>query len=125
MSASAIALAIVTFLIDQNFRFRWLDQFESAFAVGPEGARLVLSSIAGSMMTVASLVFSMTLVTLTLASSQLGPRLITRFMRDRVNQVVLGTFIATFLFALVVLQTVPKAKPSPSCRTSRSRWLWS
>ena len=57
MSASAIALAIATLAIDQNFRFRWLDQYDSAFAVGPEGARLVLSSIAGSMITVASLVF--------------------------------------------------------------------
>jgi uncharacterized membrane protein len=113
MSASAIVLATVTLVIDQNFRFRWLDQFDSAFAVGPEGARLVLSSIAGSMITVASLVFSMTLVTLTLASSQLGPRLITRFVRDRVNQVVLGTFIATFLFALVVLQTVTESEPEP------------
>jgi uncharacterized membrane protein len=52
---------------------------------------------------VASLVFSMTLVTLTLASSQLGPRLITRFMRDRVNQVVLGTFIATVPYVLLGL----------------------
>jgi hypothetical protein len=79
-------------------------------AVGPEGARLVLSTIAGSMITVASLVFSMTLVALTLASSQLGPRLITRFMRDRINQVVLGTFIATFLYALLVLQTVTEGE---------------
>jgi uncharacterized membrane protein len=110
MSASAVALAIVTLTLDHSFRLKWLDQFDSAFAVGPEGARLVLSSIAGSMITVASLVFSMTLVTLTLASSQLGPRLITRFMRDRINQMVLGTFIATFLYALLVLQTVTEGE---------------
>jgi uncharacterized membrane protein len=65
------------------------------------------------MITVASLVFSMTLVALTLASSQLGPRLISRFMRDRVNQVVLGTFIATFLYALLVLQTVTEGAAGP------------
>jgi uncharacterized membrane protein len=113
LSASAVALAIVTLALDHSFRFQWLDRFDSAFAVGPEGARLVLSTIAGSMITVASLVFSMTLVTLTLASSQLGPRLITRFMRDRINQVVLGTFIATFLYALLVLQTVTEARAEP------------
>ena len=113
LSASAVALAIVTLALDHNFRFRWLDQFDSAFTVGPEGARAVLSTVAGSMITVASLVFSMTLVTLTLASSQLGPRLITRFMRDGVNQVVLGTFIATFLYALLVLQTVTEGEAGP------------
>jgi uncharacterized membrane protein len=113
MSASAAVLAIVTVALDHAYRFRWLGQFDSAFAVGPEAARLVLSSIAGSMITVASLVFSMTLVTLTLASSQLGPRLITRFMRDRINQVVLGTFIATFLYALFVLQTVTEGEAEP------------
>ena len=113
MSASAVALAIATLAIDHAYRARWLGPIDSAFAVGPEGARLVLSSIAGSMITVASLVFSMTLVALTLASSQLGPRLITRFMRDRINQVVLGTFIATFLYALLVLQTVTEGEAEP------------
>ena len=109
MSASAVVLAIVTLTLDHAVSLPWLDQVDGIFAVGPEGARLVLSTIAGSMITVASLVFSMTLVALTLASSQLGPRLITRFMRDGINQVVLGTFIATFLYALLVLQTVIEA----------------
>ena len=81
--------------------------------IGPEGARQVLATIAGSMISVARLVFSMTLVTLTLASSQLGPRLITRFVRDWVNQVVLGTFVATFVYAIVVLQTVSETEPEP------------
>jgi uncharacterized membrane protein len=111
MVAAAIVLAVVTLTLDHRFSFRWLAQFESVWVIGPEGARLVLSTIAGSMISVASLVFSMTLVTLTLASSQLGPRLITRFMRDRVNQVVLGTFIATFVYALLVLQTVTEGEP--------------
>jgi uncharacterized membrane protein len=110
MIAAAIVLALVSLTLDYLFRVRWLSQFQSVFAVGPEGARLVLSTIAGSMITVASLVFSMTLVTLTLASSQLGPRLIARFMADGVNQVVLGTFIATFLYALLVLQTVTEGE---------------
>jgi uncharacterized membrane protein len=86
---------------------RWL------LRIGPEGARQVMATIAGSMITVASLVFSMTLVTLTLASSQLGPRLITRFVRDWVNQVVLGTFVATFVYAILVLQTVSETDPRP------------
>jgi uncharacterized membrane protein len=111
--AASIVLALVTLALDHTVSVAWPDRVDSVFAIGPEGARLLLSTIAGSMITVASLVFSMTLVTLQLASSQLGPRLITRFMRDRVNQVVLGTFIATFLYALLVLQTVTEGGARP------------
>lgn len=68
-----------------------------------DSARRILSTIAGSMITIASLVFSLTLVALTLVSQQLGPRVLLRFMNDRMTQIVLGLFIATFLFALVVL----------------------
>jgi uncharacterized membrane protein len=71
-----------------------------------EGARMILSAIAGSMITVASLVFSMTLVALSLVASQLGPRILQIFMEDRPTQVVLGLFIATFLFAMIVLGSV-------------------
>ena len=106
MTAGAVFLALLTLSLDHAVGDRWLGAFGGILRIGPQGARAVLATVAGSMVTVASLVFSMTLVTLQLASSQLGPRLITRFMRDHVNQVVLGTFIATFLYALLVLQTV-------------------
>jgi len=112
MSASAVALAIATLTLDHHVRLPWAGQIAGVFAVGPDGTRAVLSTIAASMVTVASLGFSMTLVTLQLASSQLGPRLIARFMRDRINQVVLGTFIATFIFALLVLQSVESGPES-------------
>ena len=68
-----------------------------------EGARTLLSTVAGSMITVAGVTFSVTVVALSLASSQFGPRLLLNFMRDRGNQLVLGTFIATFLFCLLAL----------------------
>ncbi len=66
----------------------------------------MLGTIAGSMITIAGVVFSMTLVALSLASSQLGPRLLRNFMRDTTTQVVLGTFVATFLYCLLVLRTI-------------------
>jgi uncharacterized membrane protein len=93
----------------------WLDSVEpdldalrwaAPFAVGADGARLVLSTIAGSMITVASLVFSMTLVALTLAASNIGPRLLDRYISNRVNQVALGLFLATFVYSLIVLRAV-------------------
>ena len=71
--------------------------------LGVEGARTVLSTIAGGMMTVASIVISLTFVALTTMSSQLGPRILVFFMRDRPTQIVLGAFTGTFLFALIAL----------------------
>ena len=57
----------------------------------------VLSTVAGSMISVTGITFSITIVTLTLASSQFGLRLLRNFMHDTGNQVVLGTFLATFV----------------------------
>jgi uncharacterized membrane protein len=106
LMGGAVALSFITLYIDTAFEMRMLAVPGTSFHVGPEGSRGLLATIAGSMITVASLVFSMTLVTLQLASSQLGPRLISRFMQDRINQTVLGTFLGTFLFALMVLRTI-------------------
>lgn len=58
------------------------------------------------MITVAGTVFSITIAALTLASSQFGPRLLRNFSRDTGNQIVLGTFVATFLYSLLILRTV-------------------
>ncbi|MFN2324183.1 MAG: DUF2254 family protein, partial [Trueperaceae bacterium] len=51
-------------------------------------------------------VFSLTMVVLIQASNQFGPRLLVNFMKDRANQVVLGTFVATFVYCLLVLRIV-------------------
>jgi uncharacterized membrane protein len=77
-----------------------------AFGGTAEGARNVLSTIAQSMLTFTGLVFSITMLVLQLASSQLSPRVTRTFLRDRANQVVLGLFVATFVFTLVVLREV-------------------
>ena len=61
------------------------------------------------MITVAGVAFSATMVALSFASSELGPRLLRNFMKDRGNQVVLGTFIATFVYCLLVLRTVSES----------------
>ncbi|PPK92608.1 putative membrane protein [Kineococcus xinjiangensis] len=79
------------------------------FSGGPEAARSVLSAIAGSLITVTSLTFSLTVVTLQLASSQFSPRLLRTFARDHVVQGTLGLFLATFAFSLTVLRTVRSA----------------
>ncbi len=75
-------------------------------AVGAGGSRDLLGAIAGSMLTVASTTFSITVAVMALSSSTYGPRLVRNFMADRGNQVVLGVFVSTFLYALLVLRAV-------------------
>lgn len=88
----------------------WGDVIEPAlpwfFQGSPDGSRALLSSITTSLMTVVGVVFSITIVALQLASTQFTPRVMRGFMRDRVNQVVLGTFIGTFAYAQIVLRGV-------------------
>jgi uncharacterized membrane protein len=72
----------------------------------PEGARSLVSTIASSMITVAGTIFSITLAVLQLTSSQFGSRLLNHFMRDTGNQMVLGTFIATFIFCILVMRAI-------------------
>jgi uncharacterized membrane protein len=69
-------------------------------------ARGLLSSLLSGLMTVLSLIISITFVILTLAANQLGPRLITTFMADRQIQVVLGLFLGTILYLLMVLRSL-------------------
>ncbi len=88
----------------------WLGQVEWFYGSRPEGARSLLSTVAGSTITVAGVVFSITLAAVTYASGQYGPRLLSNFIRDRGNQATLGVFIGTFLYCLVVLRTIRSAE---------------
>lgn len=107
MVASSIVLSFVMIYLDANvIKINWIESLGWIYENKPEGARSLLSTVAGSMITVAGVVFSITIVALTLASTQYGPRLLGNFMRDRGNQVVLGTFIATFTYCLLVLRTI-------------------
>ena len=73
---------------------------------GETGARTLLGAIVGSTITVAGTLFSITIAALTLASSQMGPRLLNNFTRDVGNQLTLGVLLGTFAYALVLLRTV-------------------
>lgn len=106
MAAAAILLSIIipeldrrTFTETQSFR-------RILFYGSPSAARTILTVIAGSLVTVISLTFSITLLTLQQASTQFTPRIMRAFMRHPLNQTVLGAFIATFLYAILVLRQV-------------------
>jgi uncharacterized membrane protein len=106
MALGAILLAFLTVELDQRIGETLAGNDILVYIGTPAGARGLLSTIAASMITVAGVVFSITVVALAQASQQYGPRLLRNFMRDTPNQVVLGTFIATFLYSLLVLRTV-------------------
>lgn len=106
MALSAVVLSFVLIEVDARLGVTQTDNPSALYTFGPEGARTMLSVIASSMITVASLIFSITMLSLQLASSQFGPRTLGNFMRDRSNQIVMGTFIATFLYCLFVLRSV-------------------
>ncbi len=71
-----------------------------------DAARQILTAIAAAVITVVGVVFSIILVTLTLASTQFGPRMLRNFIRDRGTQLTLGTFVATFIYAVLVLVSI-------------------
>lgn len=81
-------------------------QFWWLHSGGPEDARNLLSTVFSSMITMATLVISITMVVLTLAASQLGPRLVRSFMGDLRTQLVFGIFLMTIIYCLLVLRTL-------------------
>ncbi len=100
----AVGLGLGSVALDQLIRGSV--QLPFLISSGVDGARALLSAIAGSMISFTGLVFSITIVTLQLTSSQFSPRVLRNFLRDRFNQLTLGVFIATFVYAMVVLRSV-------------------
>ncbi len=106
MAVQAAALSTILLFIDllnfeqEFFNLSWIN------LTGAAGARSILSTVANSMITVTGMVFSITIVSLSLTAQQYGPRLLQNFLRNRGNQIVLGTVTATYLYCLLVLRTV-------------------
>jgi len=104
--ALAIVLFVVTYALDRaayNGHLTFPSWVNNGSA---DAARQILIGIAASVITVVGLVFSITIVALTLASTQFGPRMLRNFIRDRGTQVTLGTFVATFVYAVLTLGSV-------------------
>ena len=115
MMVLAMWLAIALPRLDQQGKSALLVKWGLGhiFYGGADSALTLLSTVASSMITVAVTAFSVTLVALTLASQQFGPRVLRNFMVDRTFQFVLGTFSATFIYCLIVLRTVRSAPDHP------------
>ncbi len=102
----SIALALTLAAVDAEMPAKVARALPFVRVGSPDGARTMLSVLASAMITVTSLTFSLTIIALTLASQQFGPRLLRNFTRDRATQFALGTFVATFAYCLIVLQAV-------------------
>ncbi|MCQ8184120.1 DUF2254 domain-containing protein [Parvularcula maris] len=102
----AFVLASGTRRLDLVIDAEALRGFGPLSVASPGGARAILSAIAGSIISVAGVTFSITIATVSFASGNYGPRLIGNFMRDRANQATLGIFIATFVYAILILGSV-------------------
>jgi len=102
----AVGLATGLISLDANVELHVDKRWPLLFGAGAAGARGLLTAVASSMITVAGVVFSITIVALSLTSSQYTSRVLRNFMRDRMNQIVLGVFVGVFAYCLVVLRTI-------------------
>jgi uncharacterized membrane protein len=106
MSSLAALLAVGLFLVDKEAREQYLPFLSDLYVMDAPGAQAILSTLASSAITVAGVVFSIAMLVLSNASAQFGPRLLPNFMRQGGTQVVLGGFIGTFVYCLIVLTRV-------------------
>ena len=102
----AVALATCLIILDATVELHVDKRWPLVFGAGAAASRGLLSAVASSMITVAGVVFSITIVALSLASSQFTSRVLRNFMRDLNNQVVLGVFLGIFAYCLVVLRVI-------------------
>jgi uncharacterized membrane protein len=105
-SVAAVLLFVLTLSVDHAAFHRQLSLPSWVISGSPDAAREILAALAGALITVVGVVFSVMIVTLTLASQQFGPRMLRTFIRDRGAQLTLGTFVATFFYALLVLISI-------------------
>ena len=102
----ALALFAGTYALDRAAYDGHLHFPSFVISGSADAARQILTTIAAAVITVVTLVFSITIVTLTLASTQFGPRMLRNFIRDRITQLTLGSFVATFVYAILALVSV-------------------
>jgi uncharacterized membrane protein len=99
-------LFLITRAVDSAAYYRGWHLPGWVIAGSADGARQILTTLAAALITVVGVVFSIILVALTLTSTQFGPRMLRNFIRDRGTQWTLGTFVATFVYAMLDLVAV-------------------
>ncbi|KHK92554.1 DUF2254 domain-containing protein [Novosphingobium malaysiense] len=109
-----LVLALVLIHLDRIGAAQWLSRSHWVVPAQPDGATNILTVLSGSMIGVASTVFSITIAAVAYASGNYGPRLLTNFMEDKGNQFSLAMFIGTFVYAITVLRAVRGGDEAPA-----------
>lgn len=107
ITLTAALLALITVILDYQI------EVPEFFVTSAENARAELSAIASAMLTVTTLTFSIMVVALVLASQQFSPRILRKFMSDPVKQNLIGFFIGTFVYTLLVLNRIDDTRDPP------------
>ncbi len=102
----AVILSYFLLYLDRQYSAYLSSNLSWLFGGAPSATRNVLSTIAGSVITTISIAFSLTIIALQQASAQFTPRVMRNFTSDRGNQIVLGAFVATFVYSLLILKAV-------------------
>lgn len=102
-----VSLSLATLAIDRSSDYHLIP---AGFTGGPQTAVAILSTVATSMVSLAALVLTITMVVVQLAMGQFSPRIVQTFLQDKPSQVAIGLFVATFAHAMVALRVVDVRK---------------
>jgi len=109
MLIGGLGLALAMVEIDRTYPHVMAGWLGGTVATGERAARTLLSTLVSAIISTLAVVFSVTIVALTMMVGQLGPRLLRNFMEDRGNQLVLGTFVATAGYCVLCLAMIGRA----------------
>ena len=96
-------LSFGTIALDRFFDYKAIP---SSLVGGPDAATVILSTVAASMVSLAALVLTITMVVVQLAMGQFSPRIVQRILRDKPSQLAIGLFVATFVHAILAVREV-------------------
>jgi len=97
------ALSFGTIALDRYFDYELIPH---GLVGGPDAAMAILSTVAASMVSLAALVLTITMVVVQLAMGQFSPRIVQRILRDKPSQIAIGLFVATFVHAILAIREV-------------------
>lgn len=106
LTVFALLLGFALPMIDAYVGISWIRAVGFLRPTDVEGARAILTTLASAVIGVAGVAFSITILAVSFATANYGPRLIGNFMRDRLSQLVLGVFVSTFVYCIAVLATI-------------------
>nr|MBA3376594.1 DUF2254 domain-containing protein [Actinomycetota bacterium] len=96
-------LSFATIALDRYFDYEALP---TSLVGGPDAATVILTTIAASMVSLAALVLTITMLVVQLAMGQFSPRIVQRILRDKPSQLAIGLFVATFVHAILAVREV-------------------